>query len=110
MDTKLQHTLQELRNAVVTYEISRELTVSQLEPLKKVVTDIDIAVGRLAVIEVETEPSCHFPKILEELSEATATLKSSLSIKEAQRAISQANEVLNFVVAHVEPDEPWPRK
>lgn len=109
MTTELVHILRLLREELFDAINTSEIPISEAHRIRDVIKRIDMASIRLQLESIADDRG--------EFHELTVRIHESIrKIREARRnfislsaAIDEATTALNVVIAHVEPDEPWPR-
>jgi hypothetical protein len=113
MDIKLQKELRTLELELVRYVDAPWLSASDKNHIEKAFQSIKIATLRLEQGKFGDEGSERYGKLAEKIHENTANIrKLSEDPKAAAQVLNLAGDVektLGFIVALVEPDEPWPR-
>ena len=111
MKIKMIHELQSLKNDLLDSVESIETTDELKHQINEAIARIDLASIRLAQFEMNYEDNSEYQNLIETIEDATRNIGNNRNnYRIISKNIDRATDALNYVIAHVEPPEPWPKK
>jgi len=110
MSSEIVSAVQDVRHQLTTELEKPGLSKESSRTLQATTAELDAATARLMSLE---EIDWSRPDLAQRTEQIEKLASSLRSIQDVARVISLAAQVVSlvgFVLAHVEPNEPWPRK
>jgi len=110
MKTKIIHELQSLKNDLLDSAMSIDTTDEQKHRIYEAISKIDLASTRLGQFEENDEDNREYLKLIETIEDAARNIEGNKNNYQIiSKNIDRATDALDYVIAHVEPPEPWPK-
>lgn len=109
MTNDIVSAVQSFRDQLHTELAKPNLNASNSRKLLAATNELDAATARLLSLEINWE----WPDLAQRTQQIQDLSKSLPTVTDTTRVLGMATQVVSlvsFVLAHVEPDKPWPRK
>jgi len=116
MTNRLYELVQELKSHFIDtaeyYEMNTsEVSTSVMLHIDETISLLNMAIFRLPNIENITEYNEKFQDLTQNIEKIIKNIQNNYTnVENISNFINETNKALNFVMGHVEPEEPWPRE